>query len=986
MTPRRAALLAALLAAALLCGGAAAQFAARDVTLCIAMRAKRTTRTQHIDFAAQYYAAAFAPLTFTTKFLGVYETKTTPRALAMALVVNGSGCNAYLGPGSSSLVQAVSPLVTEFWVDPAATATELSDKAAYPYFARVVPHDGSSAAGVVQLFKTFGWKLINTLCADNTYGKSVSAGVSGLQLDAGGSVGIARCVSPSSTRAQVTAALLPYLSAESRVVFVGMSSSVPAFQHLVEEIIESKAYDATIFVFSESACSSAGGAARWEDVPGAICGAFQLDEAASAPFLTAYAARNTSRVDAALWDVGYPDAKIDRNSTDIYGAFSADASRFVMKSFYDYFTANPALVGMPDPETLVAFSKNVTMAGGLTGTVALDAKGDRPGRSADMSLFNARPGGTPQDQIATASRGAVIAAALTPYFLGKTYSFDAPPSSIRPVAAANNQQLLMIVLAVAGALLIIALVALLAVFRGWIAANTRNTKMAPTDADKPVTIVFTDIESSTLLWSLQPQEMALAIDVHHEVIRRCVAAHKGYEVKTIGDSFMVAFRAPIDGLRFALAVQRALHEHEWGTAYFDDVYKEKLAYGAPQLAAYDAAWRGIRVRVGAHTAVASVDYDQVAHGYDYYGPAVNCAARIESLGHGGQVLISAEMRHAISTASGLDKFDFVEMGAHAVNGIPEPVEVVQVTEKAAAAMVARWFPKLRTHVAAGAGDGDESDDDGEQQSHAKELGYDDVRSNPDSDNGGSSRGSFGGGAGSPFARHQSGTDRRGPTYAELSNSAKRVWNARKLKGRESAMYAESVHLLDRMLSIVPDKDKLEITKKLCKAWRVDFDVEGRWKAPLDRRHERASAPKFPGAAGSPRADDLTPESRREGGAGRTEVIVVGPLQSPNPTLGQADNTNSNATFGTSVGGSGGGSDFFSDRLTITSFGEERLYALLVMMAKMKVVDELKKINDAMNVMAIQALAGFEGGNANPGKLAVSQPLDANMLSLTDETK
>ncbi|KAI6860944.1 adenylate cyclase protein, partial [Hortaea werneckii] len=56
-----------------------------------------------------------------------------------------------------------------------------------------------------------------------------------------------------------------------------------------------------------------------------------------------------------------------------------------------------------------------------------------------------------------------------------------------------------------------------------------------------VTLVFTDIKNSTILWETYPEAMQSAIKMHNEVMRRHLRIIGGYEVKTEGDAFMVAF-------------------------------------------------------------------------------------------------------------------------------------------------------------------------------------------------------------------------------------------------------------------------------------------------------------------------------------------------------------------------------------------------------------------------------------------------------------
>ncbi|HRJ79057.1 MAG TPA: adenylate/guanylate cyclase domain-containing protein, partial [Planctomycetota bacterium] len=52
-----------------------------------------------------------------------------------------------------------------------------------------------------------------------------------------------------------------------------------------------------------------------------------------------------------------------------------------------------------------------------------------------------------------------------------------------------------------------------------------------------VTLVFTDIEGSTRLWERYGDAFKASLDAHNQIIRKALAAHSGYEVKTEGDAF-----------------------------------------------------------------------------------------------------------------------------------------------------------------------------------------------------------------------------------------------------------------------------------------------------------------------------------------------------------------------------------------------------------------------------------------------------------------
>jgi serine/threonine protein kinase len=144
-----------------------------------------------------------------------------------------------------------------------------------------------------------------------------------------------------------------------------------------------------------------------------------------------------------------------------------------------------------------------------------------------------------------------------------------------------------------------------------------------------VTLVFTDIQGSTRLWESHEDVMRHSLRAHDAVMRTALRKHGGYEVKTEGDAFMVAFPQPSQGIRFCLEVQRKLHDHPWS--------EELLT--TPE-AGVIPGFRGLRVRMGIH--VGEPEARRHGEKTDYYGPMVNRAARIGGCGHGGQILVSAE--------------------------------------------------------------------------------------------------------------------------------------------------------------------------------------------------------------------------------------------------------------------------------------------------------------------------------------------------------
>ncbi|KAJ9467251.1 Adenylate cyclase [Diplonema papillatum] len=142
-----------------------------------------------------------------------------------------------------------------------------------------------------------------------------------------------------------------------------------------------------------------------------------------------------------------------------------------------------------------------------------------------------------------------------------------------------------------------------------------------TAEDKSVaTIVFTDIVQSTAIWNACPEEMKRALQVHNAVIRSLLVQFRGYEVKTIGDSFMAAFESSGDAVKFALSVHVKLYNACWPLPIL----------AVPHCSVVPRAWRGLRVRIGIHRGPVAIEKNTVIDRFDYFGPTVNLAARLEA--------------------------------------------------------------------------------------------------------------------------------------------------------------------------------------------------------------------------------------------------------------------------------------------------------------------------------------------------------------------
>src|SRR5438093_6848640 len=114
-----------------------------------------------------------------------------------------------------------------------------------------------------------------------------------------------------------------------------------------------------------------------------------------------------------------------------------------------------------------------------------------------------------------------------------------------------------------------------------------------------------------LLGDVRVQEI---LHTHCAIVREQIAVYGGFEVKTQGDGFMIAFAGARRALGCAVAIQRAM-------------------------AAYDEhAEAPVRLRIGLHTGEATRE------GYDFFGRSVIVAARIAAAARGGEILVSSLVR------------------------------------------------------------------------------------------------------------------------------------------------------------------------------------------------------------------------------------------------------------------------------------------------------------------------------------------------------
>ena len=175
------------------------------------------------------------------------------------------------------------------------------------------------------------------------------------------------------------------------------------------------------------------------------------------------------------------------------------------------------------------------------------------------------------------------------------------------------------------------------------------------DYDRPVpelpegtvTFAFTDIEDSTELLKRLDDDYRDMLTTHRQIVRDTFAARDGIEIDTQGDAFFFVFPRARDAVAAAVEAQRAHAAATWP----DGV--------------------DVRVRMGLHTGEPAVHED------GYVGLDVVRAARICTVGRGGQILLSETTRALLG--SGLPEgVSVFPLGQRHLRGIDEPERVFEI--------------------------------------------------------------------------------------------------------------------------------------------------------------------------------------------------------------------------------------------------------------------------------------------------------------------
>ncbi len=160
-------------------------------------------------------------------------------------------------------------------------------------------------------------------------------------------------------------------------------------------------------------------------------------------------------------------------------------------------------------------------------------------------------------------------------------------------------------------------------------------------------LLSADVQGYSLLMSENEEATIQTLTTYRTVIGRHIRRHHGRVVDTTGDNILAAFGSVTHAVQGAVAVQRAIGEHN----------------------ADLPAHRTMAFRMGINLG------DVVRQGRRLYGNSINIAARLESLAEAGGIHISGAVYDQVAFKLNLP---YVYLGEHVLKNITQPVRVYRI--------------------------------------------------------------------------------------------------------------------------------------------------------------------------------------------------------------------------------------------------------------------------------------------------------------------
>ena len=171
----------------------------------------------------------------------------------------------------------------------------------------------------------------------------------------------------------------------------------------------------------------------------------------------------------------------------------------------------------------------------------------------------------------------------------------------------------------------------------------RNEK----EEKQQIVIMMTDIKGYSARMEKDEAATWELLKQHNLIMRKAIGSHRGKEIKTIGDAFMVTFVHPIDAVKCGIAMQKALYDFNKPRTVSDHLL----------------------VRIGIHRG------EVIVTPKDVFGEGVNIAARLESITDPGGISVSADVYAHVKNKV---EAGFQSVGIPPMKNIANPPEVFKL--------------------------------------------------------------------------------------------------------------------------------------------------------------------------------------------------------------------------------------------------------------------------------------------------------------------
>jgi adenylate cyclase len=193
--------------------------------------------------------------------------------------------------------------------------------------------------------------------------------------------------------------------------------------------------------------------------------------------------------------------------------------------------------------------------------------------------------------------------------------------------------------------------------------NNPEYMMKPGGERKRITVLFSDIAGFTSFTDkADPAEVQSVLEEYFSAMTTIVFDKQGIVDKYYGDGIMAFFENPEDGVTSAQAAVKSAIEMQKKAVELDKKYQVQKRFP-------------FSIYVGIATGYAKVGNIGPPEKMDYtvIGSVVNRAARLDSAGESGDILMDEDTYFFVK-----DDYEIEDIGTHSLKGFEKPVQIYRL--------------------------------------------------------------------------------------------------------------------------------------------------------------------------------------------------------------------------------------------------------------------------------------------------------------------